>query len=151
MVRLSNLADYAVVVMCQAAMGTDARLSAAAVSAATAIPTPTVAKLMGKLSRAGLLMSFRGVGGGFALARAASDISVAEIVEAVDGPIALTHCTEPAAGACCSRDAICSLKPQWNVINRTVRDALAGVSLADLARASLPAGTMVTLDETMRQ
>lgn len=151
MVRLSNLADYAVVVMCQAAMSADTRLSAAAVSAATAIPTPTVAKLMGKMSRAGLLVSFRGVGGGFALARPASEISVAEVVEAVDGPIALTHCTEPANSACYSRDAICSLKPQWNVINRTVREVLAGVSLADLARASLPVAAAMGLDETVRQ
>src|SRR5690606_30794897 len=98
MVRLSNLADYAVVVMCQMAMSDDARPSAANIASATAIPLPTVAKLMGTLSRAGLLTSYRGIGGGFALARPATDIAVAEIVEAVDGPIALTHCTDPAPG-----------------------------------------------------
>lgn len=137
MVRLSNLADYAVVVMCQAAMSSDTRPSAASVAAATSIPLPTVAKLMGTLSRAGLLVSYRGIGGGFALARPANEISVAEIVEAVDGPIALTHCTDPAPGLC-SREGICSVKPHWLIINRTVRDALSTVSLADLVQGSTP-------------
>lgn len=139
MVRLSNLADYAVVVMCQMAMSADARPSAASIAAATTIPLPTVAKLMGTLSRAGLLASYRGIGGGFALARAATDISVAEIVEAVDGPIALTHCTDPAPGQCV-REGICTVKPHWQIINRTIREALSTVSLADLVQgtASLP-------------
>lgn len=140
MVRLSNLADYAVVVMCQMAMTSDTRPSAANVAAATAIPVPTVAKLLGTLSRAGLLVSYRGISGGFALARPAGEISVAEIVEAVDGPIALTHCTDPAPGQC-SREGICSIKPHWQIINRTIRDALGTVSLADLVQgtATLPA------------
>lgn len=142
MVRLSNLADYAVVVMCQMAMSTDARPSAASIAAATAIPLPTVAKLMGTLSRAGLLVSYRGIGGGFALARPAAEISVAEIVETVDGPIALTHCTDPAPGSCV-REGICTVKPHWQIINRTIRDALSTVSLADLVQgtASLPLAT----------
>lgn len=137
MVRLSNLADYAVVVMCQMAMSTDARPSAASISAATTIPLPTVAKLMGTLSRAGLLVSYRGISGGFALARPAGEITVGEIVEAVDGPIALTHCTEPAAGSC-GRENICTVKPHWQIINRTIRDALATVSLADLMQGPAP-------------
>ena len=139
MVRLSNLADYAVVVMCQMAVSDDARPSAASISAATSIPLPTVAKLMGTLSRAGLLVSYRGISGGFCLARPAEDISVGEIVEAVDGPIALTHCTEPAPGQC-AREGICSIKPHWQIINRTIRDALSTVYLADLVQdtAQLP-------------
>ncbi len=135
MVRLSNLADYAVVVMCQMAMSDDARPSAANIASATAIPLPTVAKLMGTLSRAGLLTSYRGIGGGFALARPATDIAVAEIVEAVDGPIALTHCTDPAPGQCV-REGICTVKPHWQIINRTIRDALSTVALADLVQGT---------------
>lgn len=142
MVRLSNLADYAVVVMCQMAMSTDVRPSAANIAAATSIPLPTVAKLMGTLSRAGLLMSYRGIGGGFALSRSAAEITVADIVETVDGPIALTHCTDPAPGNCV-REGICTVKPHWQIINRTIRDALSTVSLADLVQgtASLPLET----------
>lgn len=136
MVRLSNLADYAVVVMCQMAVSDEARPSAANIAAATTIPLPTVAKLMGTLSRAGLLLSYRGISGGFCLARPAESISVGEIVEAVDGPIALTHCTDPAPGQCV-RESICSIKPHWQIINRTIRDALSTVSLADLVQGTV--------------
>lgn len=136
MVRLSNLADYAVVVMCQMAVSDEARPSAANIAAATTSPLPTVAKLMGTLSRAGLLLSYRGISGGFCLARPAESISVGEIVEAVDGPIALTHCTDPAPGQC-ARESICSIKPHWQIINRTIRDALSTVSLADLVQGTV--------------
>ena len=145
MVRLSNLADYAVVVMCQMAMTSDTRPSAANVAAATTIPVPTVAKLLGTLSRAGLLVSYRGISGGFALARPAGEISVAEIVEAVDGPIALTHCTDPAPGQCV-REGICSIKPHWQIINRTIRDALGTVSLADLVQGTATLPPLVAAD-----
>ena len=92
MIRLTNLADYAVVVMTAAARLPDQRLSAARVADMTAIPAPTVAKLMGTLARADLLVAVRGVAGGFGLARPPEAISIAAIVEAVDGPIALTNC-----------------------------------------------------------
>jgi FeS assembly SUF system regulator len=144
MVRLTNLADYAVVIMVQAAQGADgSRLSAAAVADVTGIPLPTVAKIAGLLSRAGLLATQRGAGGGFRLARESTRISVADIVEAVDGPIALTQCVPLAAeprsqAAVCSLETICAMRQPWQVINRTVRDALANVSLADLARVAVP-------------
>jgi FeS assembly SUF system regulator len=137
-IRLTNLADYAVVVMTAAARASDGRLSAAKVSAATAIPAPTVAKLMGTLARAGLLAASRGVAGGFALARAAESISVAEIVEAVDGPIALTNCLQGEVHDCAITGS-CAVRGHWRPINDAVRSALASVSLADLARPATPA------------
>lgn len=136
MIRLTNLADYAVVVMTAAARSPDGRLSAAKVAAATAIPAPTVAKLMGTLARAGLLQASRGVAGGFALARPAAAISVADVVEAVDGPIALTSCVT-ADSHDCAITGHCGVRGHWGPINNAVRAALAAVSLADLAR---PAG-----------
>lgn len=139
MLRLSNLADYGVVVMTAAARSVaDGRLtSAAQVSALTGIPAPTVAKLMGQLGRAGLLSSQRGVSGGFTLARAAGEISLADIVEAIDGPIALTHCGQPGAD-CCGLSLSCQVKPHWAPVNRAVRDALASVSLSELAPEPMP-------------
>lgn len=133
MIRLSNLADYGVVVMTAAASAQQrGQLASAAQTAAqTGIPAPTVAKLMGSLARAGLLSSQRGVAGGFALARAAADISLADIVEAIDGPIALTHCGQAEPG--CDLSHHCSVKPHWPPVNRAIRAALADVSLADLA------------------
>ena len=135
MLRLSNLADYAVVVM--TAMARSARdgslASAAQISGLTGIPSPTVAKLLGQLGRAGLLASQRGVAGGFALARPAAGISLADIVEAIEGPIALTHCGQP--GSDCDLSHTCAVKPHWAPVNRAVKSALADVSLAELAPA----------------
>jgi FeS assembly SUF system regulator len=141
MLRLSNLADYGVVVMtaaARAAVDPAASLtSAAQVSGLTGIPAPTVAKLMGQLGRAGLLTSQRGVAGGFALARPAAAISLADIVEAIDGPIALTHCGT--ADADCDLSHACAVRPHWAPVNRAVKSALAQVSLADLAPAPVKA------------
>lgn len=133
MLRLSNLADYGVVVMTATArIASEGRLtSAAQISGLTGIPAPTVAKLMGQLGRAALLVSQRGVAGGFTLARPAAAISLADIVEAIDGPIALTHCGQP--GADCDLSHQCAVKPHWAPVNRAVKAALAEVSLAELA------------------
>ena len=133
MIRLSNLADYAVVVMTAAARCDDPRLSAAAVAAHTGIPAPTVAKLMGTLAKHGLLVSTRGVAGGFHLAADPASISVAAIVEAVDGPIALTNCQQGELSAC-TLEGSCAVRPHWGPINLAVRDALGAVTLAQLAR-----------------
>jgi len=136
MIRLTNLADYAVVVMAAAARADDPRLSAGGVAASTGLPVPTVAKLMGGLAKAGLLTSTRGVGGGFRLARPASEITLADVVEAIDGPIALTSCAQHAASECAIEGA-CAAKPHLSIVSRTVRDALRAVTLAELAGAKV--------------
>lgn len=136
MIRLTNLADYAVVVMTAAARAADPRLSAASVAAATGLPVPTVAKLMGSLTKAGLLASSRGVSGGFRLASTPEAITLADIVEAIDGPIALTSCAHDTASDCAIEDA-CAVKPHLSIVTRTVRDALRAVTLADLAGAKV--------------
>lgn len=132
MLRLSNFADYGVVIMTAAARAGGQLVAASHVAGQTGIPAPTVAKLMNHLARAGLLVSHRGVAGGFALARPASAITLAEIVEAIDGPIALTHCCGRHPEGCDLLD-LCSVRPHWEPVNRAVRHALAGVTLATLA------------------
>lgn len=134
MIRLTNLADYAVVVMTAAAKSRGPRFSANGVASATGLPAPTVAKLMGSLAKAGLLASSRGVAGGFSLARPAHAITLADIVEAIDGPIALTACTHDAASDCAIEGA-CAVKPHLSIVTRTVREALKAVTLAQLAGA----------------
>ncbi len=137
MLRLSNLADYGVVVMtAAAARAGGGPISSAQVSALTGLPAPTVAKLAGQLARAGLLASQRGVAGGFALARPADSISLADIVEAIDGPIALTHCGTD--HHLCELAGRCSVQPHWAPVNRAVRRALEAVTLAELAPAPTP-------------
>jgi FeS assembly SUF system regulator len=132
--RLSHLADYAVVLMTAAARRpAGARLSATELSADTGVPLPTAQKLMGQLATAGLLSSARGVGGGFALSRPAGEISLADIVEAVEGPIALTMCSDSNNHECIL-DAHCRVKPHIGAIGKAVRGALGGVSLTELAR-----------------
>lgn len=133
MIRLTNLADYAVVVMAAAAREPGVKLSAARVAGLTAIPAPTVAKLMGTLARGGLLTASRGVSGGFTLSREAASISVAEIVEAVDGPIALTSCAGGDVNDC-AMEGHCAIRGHWGPINRAVRGALAAVTLSDLVQ-----------------
>ncbi|MEM8800181.1 MAG: SUF system Fe-S cluster assembly regulator [Pseudomonadota bacterium] len=138
MIRLSKLADYAVVVM--AAMGRDHEKTYSATDLAreTGVPAPTVAKLLGALARADLLSSRRGVGGGFQLARATNEISVADMIEAIDGPIAVTACIDHAPGDC-SLETICGMRPHWQMINAAISDALKQISLADLASKTLAA------------
>jgi FeS assembly SUF system regulator len=129
--RLSHLADYAVVLMTAAARyPAGARLSATELSSETGVPLPTAQKLMGQLAGCGLLTSVRGASGGFALARAAQDISLADVVEAVEGPIAMSACSNGKFD--CALDAHCRVKPHMGAVGNAVRGALGAVSLTSL-------------------
>ena len=131
--RLSHLADYAVVLMTAAARRpAGARLSATELAGETGVPLPTAQKLMGQLAACGLLSSVRGAGGGFALSRAAADISLADIGEAVEGPIAMTVCSGQEGPSDCALDAHCRVKPHMGVVGSAVRGALGAVSLTSL-------------------
>jgi FeS assembly SUF system regulator len=135
--RLSNLADYAVVTMTAAARHCGgARVSAAQIAAETGLPAPTVQKLVGKLAAAGLLRSSRGAGGGLKLARPAAAITLADIVEAVEGPIELTSCIDTERHEC-ALEACCTVRPHWSVVNQALRGALADVPLTRLAQPDL--------------
>jgi FeS assembly SUF system regulator len=133
--RLTSLADYAVVVMAAAARRpAGASLSAGLLAEETGVPLPTAQKVMGRLASAGLLLSARGSGGGFRLARPAAGISLADIIEAVEGPIAMTNCVEGSVQDC-ALEGSCRVKPHLHIANDAVRNALQGVSLATLASA----------------
>ena len=132
--RLTHLADYAVVMMTAAARRhAGARLSATELSRDTGVPLPTAQKLMGKLAQAGLLTSARGAGGGFTLARPHAEISLADIVEAVEGPIVMTMCGD-GVNHDCLLDAHCRVKPHMGIVGAKVRGALGAVSLQELAQ-----------------
>lgn len=133
--RLSSLADYAVVMLAAAARhkaADGARLNATLLADETGVPLPTAQKLVGRLAAAGLLISARGSGGGFRLARGADSISLAEIIEAVEGPIAMTACVERGRHDC-GLESDCRVRPHWGAVNSAVKGALGGVSLASLA------------------
>ena len=134
--RLSSMADYAVVTMSAAARHCGgARVSAAQLAEETGLPSATVQKLVSKLSAAGLLRSSRGAGGGLKLARPAAAISLADIVEAVEGPIALTACVEQGRHDC-GMEGTCAVRPHWPLVNEAMRGALAGVPLTRLAEVA---------------
>lgn len=142
MIKLSKLADYGVALLTHLANAPRDVHSAQQVADATGIPLPTVSKLLSAFARAELLATTRGAKGGFRLARRPADISVAEIVAAIDGPIALTQCLEDSTGSC-TVEPICPSRPAWHTINQAVRQAFQSVSLADLlgwppARAPRP-------------
>ena len=135
--RLSSMADYAVVTMSAAARHCGgARVSAAELAEETGLPAPTVQKLVSLLSKAGMQRSARGAGGGLQQARPAAAITLADIVEAVEGPIALTACVE-AGRHDCGLEGTCCVQPHWNVVNAAMRGALAGIPLTQLARPQL--------------
>lgn len=131
--RLSSMADYAVVIMAAAARHCGgARVSAGQLAEETHLPAPTVQKLVSRLSAAGLLRSSRGVGGGLQLARPAAAITLADIVEAVEGPIAMTACIHE-GGQECTLEEACLVRPHWPSVNQALRGALAQVRLTQLA------------------
>ena len=137
--RLTHLADYAVVMMTAAARrasvpgeGGDVRLSATELSDETGVPLPTAQKLMQRLAAHGLLVGTRGAGGGYALSRPVHEISLADIVEAVEGPIALTQCSGSDEPSDCALDAHCRVKPHMGIVGEAVRGALGAVSLQQL-------------------
>lgn len=132
--RLTAQADYAVVMLAAAARhcGVSGRLNATLLADETGLPLPTVQKLVSRLSAAGLIESARGTGGGFRLSRPPAAITLADIVEAIEGPIAMTACVDAGAHDCCIEEN-CRVKPHWSAVNGAVRDALAGVTLASLS------------------
>lgn len=146
MLRISKLTDYATVVLAELAEEPGACRSAAHLAAATRLEPPTVAKVLKTLARAGLVESVRGVNGGYRLVTAPEQVSVASIIRAMEGPIALTECgLEPGL---CSREHDCSLRGNWRRIGETVERALDAMSLADLAGPRAPAIELVARVET---
>lgn len=131
MLRVTKLTDYATVVLTVLASEPDAVLSAAGLAERAGLETPTVAKILKPLAQAGLVEAFRGAAGGYRLARATSAINLMQIVEAMEGPLAMTECSVH-AGAC-GIESSCGARANWRRINDVVADALRGVSLAQMA------------------
>jgi FeS assembly SUF system regulator len=132
MLRVSRLTDYATVVMtCIAAHPADV-LSTVQIADETRLELPTVSKLLKALGHAALVESFRGVNGGYRLARPAAEISLAEIVEALEGPIGMTECS--VAEGQCDRESQCGVRGSWQQINSVLDHTLRAVSLADMLK-----------------
>jgi FeS assembly SUF system regulator len=133
-IRLSKLADYGIVIMTNLARQPGRHHNAPEIAARSHIPQPMVSKILKALARAGLLTSQRGAKGGYGLARPAEAISVAEVISALDGPIALTACIEDGPGGC-EIEALCPARANWHRINDAIRSALDEISMAEMAQA----------------
>ncbi len=146
MIRLSRLTDYGIVLMAHlAGQRAGAPHNAREVAADTGLPAPVVSKILKRLAREGLLLSHRGAKGGYGLARRPDQISAAEIISALEGPIGLTECSVHPGQ--CVQEPSCHVREPWQRINGVVREALANVRLADLATPASVAGRVVPLSE----
>ncbi len=130
MLRISKLTDYAIVMMVELARDGE-MLSAHVLAERLRLEIPTASKLLKLLSGSGLLESYRGANGGYRVSREAGDISVAEVIAAIEGPIAMTECS--VEQGLCSHEDDCGLKGNWQRISAALNRALQQVSLAEMS------------------
>lgn len=133
MFRISRLTDYGIVVMTHlAAREDDEARNARELASFAQLPAPVVSKILKSLTRAGLLVSQRGSKGGYSLARSASEISVVEMITALEGPVGITECTTQSG--VCAQESTCHVRDPWQQINGAVTAALESITLADLTK-----------------
>ena len=155
MLRISKLTDYGTVVLAHLADDPTALVSANEVANATGLGLPTVSKLLKSLAKSGLVTSTRGAQGGYRLARPASEISAADVIDALEGPVSITECS--ASDSHCDLESICNVGSAWQRINVAIRRALSEISLSDLSRSNSPtprfkfAGTPVSVETGKRK
>ncbi len=132
MLRLNRITDYAVVVLTRMAHDPRRLVTAPQLSEESNVPAPTVAKVLKALTKEGLLASQRGVNGGYLLARSARDISMFEVIRALEGPVNLTACVDGVEGGC-DVEQLCPVRGNWDRVNQAIKSALDGVTLEDMA------------------
>jgi FeS assembly SUF system regulator len=130
MLRIGKMTDYAILIMSQMAKTPEAILSATSLAEALHLTSSTVSKILKMLAEAGLVNSVRGAEGGYLLSKPAVDISVAAIIVAMEGDVALTECCEN--GGLCTIDSLCALRENWQKINRMVSDMLSRLTIVDM-------------------
>jgi len=132
MLRISKLTDYAIIILSRLVLDSQRIASATWIAQEVHLALPTVSKILKILAEAELVTSFRGQGGGYQLARSATEITVADVVSAIEGKLAMTECCAPANG--CALDSLCAIKENWRVINKMIFSVLAGLTLHDMIR-----------------
>ena len=132
MIRLSKLSDYAIVVLSCLAAEHGQLQTAAVLSQQTRIPEPTVAKVLKLLSKKEIVNSVRGVRGGYSLTRPVGKITVAELIEALEGPIAITSCADVHHGSACHIEKLCPTRAGWSRVNLALKSTLDNIFLDEL-------------------
>ena len=142
MLRITKVTDYGVVIMSRFAQHPDGSvLTAKDIAHSTQIPFPMVSKILKLLGRNELLHSHRGVKGGYGLMRRAGDINLADIICALEGPIAMTECSDHGHAGDCRIEDSCRVRVNWQRINGVVRSALARITLAEMADTACAGGS----------
>lgn len=136
MLRISRLTDYGTLVLAHLSGNGEKLTSAADVASAVGIAQPTVRKLLKSLAKSGLVISTRGAQGGYRLSRDAADISAADIIDALEGPVHITECS--ADDSHCDLESVCNVGGAWQRINIAIRRALGDINLHDLQRSKAP-------------
>jgi FeS assembly SUF system regulator len=136
MLRLSKLTDYGTVITAHMAREPERVFAAAELAAASGVGVPTASKILKALARAALLHSVRGAKGGYLLARPAGEISLAQVINALEGPLGITECS--ARAGLCAQEGSCAIRSRWQAIDQVIRHALDETTLADMARPLPP-------------
>lgn len=138
MIRLSRMTDYAIVVVAELSKTPGQLQAAAGLSGKTKIPEPTVAKVLKILARSRVIESARGVNGGYVITRALDDISIGELVEAMNGPLCLTACAEgvEVTEEDCMIAGNCLLRGRWTAVNHAIRNAFSSVKLSEMVQTA---------------
>lgn len=131
MIRMTKTADYAIVLLTRMASESDRIFNAPELAQEAQLPAPTVSKVLKILARDGLLASHRGAKGGYSMKRSPEEISVEEIISAVEGPIGITECIDDTPGEC-GQEPVCPVRGNWQRINEAIRLALDGITLAEM-------------------
>jgi FeS assembly SUF system regulator len=134
MLRISKLTDYATVILARLAAEPERRFTAGQLAGQTRLAVPTVSKLLKQLHRRGLVVSTRGLHGGYLLARPAAQITAAQILDALDGPVALTECASSESHCCI--ESSCLVGRAWQRVNLAIRRSLQEITLLELAGLS---------------
>jgi FeS assembly SUF system regulator len=148
MLRISRLTDYAVVILAALAGAPERVQTASCLAEQTKLALPTVSKLLKQLQRAALVASTRGTRGGYQLARPATDISAADILDALEGPFAITDCASGEGH--CGLEKNCRVGHAWQRLNLTIRRSLREVSLAQLAGFESNQPRVLALERDMK-
>lgn len=143
MIRITKQTDYGIVLLTHLAVTPERQVNAPELAAETRLPLPMVSKILKLLVREGVLLSYRGVKGGYGLARPPEAVSMAEVISALEGPIAITECIDEHSG--CMHEPFCAVRGRWHRINAALREALAGITLAEMALQAQPPQKLVTL------
>jgi len=130
MIRIGKLTDYAMLILSQMARKSEMVLSAASLADVLHLPTPTVSKVLKILSDGGLVSSVRGADGGYHLARPAVQITIADIIAAMEGELAMTECCEKSG--LCAIDTLCTMRANWRKINNIIHSLLGKLTIIDM-------------------